>query len=219
MLSSNLYFVCQFLSNFLFWNTLATLRNFRLHSLRRYAAHVALNDSPPPTPISTLDTKPFFDDIQKGQITLEEFQKILLDPEMSKACFISNRNTYQGDLVLEKFYLDFHPLKKYAHLISDKDYISGYYFPIDFAQPIVINRHSRSEETMIGSIQRLLAELNELRIHLDMPDLIMTDINVYSDVLNGIEEDDPWSYEKAAWMIFYMCAKESVCRNLIVEFG
>jgi hypothetical protein len=195
------------------------LTPLELHSLRRYAAHVALNDSPPTRPMSTLDIKPCSGDIQKGQITLEEFQQILLDPEMSKAYFLSNRNTYQGDPVLEKFYLDFHPLKKYAHLISDKDYISGYYFPIDFAQPIVINQHSRSEETMIGSSQRLLAELNELRIHLDVPDLSMTDINVYSDVLNGLAEDDPWSYEKAAWMIFYICAKESICRNLLVYFG
>ena len=195
------------------------LTPLELHSLRRYAAHIALNTTPPTIPMSTLDTKPILDDIQKGQITLEEFQKILLNPEMSKAVFLSNRNTYQGDSVLENFYLNFHPLKKYAHLISKKDYTGGYYFPIDFAEPIVVNQHSRSEETMIGASPRLLTELNELRSYLQMPDLSLIDINAYLDVLNSLSEDDPWIYEKSAWTIFYMCAKESVRRNLIMCFG
>jgi hypothetical protein len=195
------------------------LTPLELHSLRRYATHIALNAAPPAIPMRTLDRMPILDEIQKGQITLEEFQKILLDPEKSKAAFLSNSNTYQGDSVLENYYLNFHPLKKYAHLISKKDYIGGYYFPIDFAQPIVVNQHSHSEEGMIGSSQRLLTELNELRPYLEMPDLSMVDINAYSNVLNSLSEDDPWIYEKAAWTIFYICAKESVRRNLIMCFG
>lgn len=195
------------------------LTPMELHSLRRYAAHIALNTAPPTTPMRTLDAKPVLDDIRKGQITLEEFQKILLDPEKSKAAFGANRNTYQGDSLLEDYYLNFHPLKKCAHLIGNKDYIGGYYFPIDFAQSIAVNQHSRTAETIIGSSQRLLTELNELRPYLEMPDLSMVDINAYSDVLNGLSEDDPWIYEKGAWTIFYICAKESVRRNLIMCFG
>jgi hypothetical protein len=191
----------------------------QLHSLRRYAAHLELNNSPPSSPMSELDTNPSLDEVRKGQITLEELQKILVNPEMSTAYFLSHRNIYQGDPVLEKFYSGFHSSKKYAHLISDEDHISRHYFPIDFARPIAINKHSRSEHTMVGSSQRLLVELNELNAYLKVPDIDLTDTKAYYDLLERLLENDPWIYEKEAWMIFYMCAKESVLRNLIISFG
>jgi hypothetical protein len=191
------------------------LTSLQLHSLRRYAAHLEINGSPPLLPMKDIDKKPLIEQIRNGDITLEEFQKTLMSPEISKAHFLSDRNYYSGDPVLEKIYRDSLPLKKYIHLIGDSDYANGYFFPIDFPKPISINKDSRQEQTILGSSQRLLIELDEINAYLRLPSTLKLGTSAFSKLL----ENDSWNYEKEAWMIFYWCAKESISQNLIMYFG
>jgi hypothetical protein len=194
------------------------LMPLELHSLRRYAAHLELNQSQPPVPMKDLDRRSLRADMEHGQLTPENFQAILTIPGVSKAYF-SKRDFYRGDPLLEKIYLGDHPANKYPHLIGRADYITGYYFPLEFGEPLAVNQQTRADQAGIGSSQRLLMELNELNLHLQAPEVEITDIQRYDRLLGEIVENDPWSYEKAAWMIIQLCAKESVTRNLIIGFG
>lgn len=107
--------------------------------------------------------------------------------------------------------------KRFQHLINHSD-CGGYYIPIEFAEPVLLERRSFTLGTdgPVGSSQKLLSELDEINKYLNV-------VGDYGQVERGSVEqtirDDPWASEKHAWSVLHWLARESIARHLILIFA
>lgn len=110
------------------------------------------------------------------------------------------------------------PYGKFAHLINHSD-SSGYYIPIDFAEPFTFDAPAFDGGTRkvdVGSSVALLRELDAMNEFLKVPG--------DCGQLNGtarlaqLTESDIFESEKRGWGMMRWLARESVERRLLFEF-
>src|SRR5262249_30986520 len=87
---------------------------------------------------------------------------------------------------------------KYEHLIVHSD-AEGFYVPVDFERPIVVDDGVPLAGGMLGSTQRLLAECLELADALGVPAGMKAEsslrFNFFRDVIRGGEKWQPYASE------------------------
>lgn len=106
---------------------------------------------------------------------------------------------------------------QFPHLIDHSD-ADGFYFPIDFKAPILLEAPNGEQtwQVGVGSSQALLRELNELNKHLKMT-VDYGEAGGYEELLSLIDNDE-YEAEKYVWAMMRWLARESVDRNLLFEF-
>jgi hypothetical protein len=100
-----------------------------------------------------------------------------------------------------------------SHLIVHAD-TAGYYVPIDFKDVLY-----DAPGDMLGSSQRLLAELRQLAPYLGIA--LDAHGNLSDDEAARIapyDESDPAHREKAAWLLLFECARHSVAMRTLLVF-
>ena len=103
----------------------------------------------------------------------------------------------------------------YVHLIVHRD-SAGYWFPADFAAPMVLPIYPDQEESMqpiVGSADALLRELNDLGGRLGL-----TRDQGEDGWTDQFESNDPLEPVKWGWVFLHHCARLSVERRLPIIF-
>jgi hypothetical protein len=98
-----------------------------------------------------------------------------------------------------------------SHLLVHSD-AEGYYVPIDFADPVF---HDDLPGCMLGSSQRLLAELLELAEPLGMT---TPPSNEAVASWASLGDDDPLFHERFVWAALYRAAQASVEHKALIVF-
>ena len=130
-----------------------------------------------------------------------------VEPDISVICYELNE-MYAGRMKFEPF----------AHLIkhSDED---GFYVPIEFPTPFTMRKSEDGFDSWacnVGSSQALLKELDELNKYLKVP-------GDYGDLCGSARlrqeiQGDAFEKEKWVWGLLRWLARESVAKNVIIEF-
>ncbi|MBX9669388.1 MAG: hypothetical protein K2X93_17330 [Candidatus Obscuribacterales bacterium] len=110
------------------------------------------------------------------------------------------------------------PFAPFQHIINHSD-SDGYYIPVDFESPFKFNAPSMSGgsfECDAGSSHALLRELDELNKYLKMP-------GDYGELCGSgrVQQEirgDKFETEKWVWAVMRWLARESVEKNLLLEF-
>lgn len=101
-----------------------------------------------------------------------------------------------------------------SHLIVHAD-TEGYYVPIEFDDVL----YGAPGGSMLGSSQRLLAELRQLAPYLG---IVLDAEGNLSDAeaarIAPCDETDPAHREKAAWLLLFECARQSVTMQTLIAF-
>lgn len=103
----------------------------------------------------------------------------------------------------------------YVHLIVHQDH-QGYYFPADFAAPMVLPIYPNVEESMqpiVGSSHALLRELDDLGHRLGL-----SRDQGQDGWTEQFESDDPYELVKWGWVFLHQCARLSVEHRLPIIF-
>jgi hypothetical protein len=106
-----------------------------------------------------------------------------------------------------------------SHLLCHAD-DSGYYIPVGFGDPLFLDPGAGVDgHGMVGSSQRLLAELADLApalgIHLD-PDGTLS--AAQESALTSMEEGDPFEMEKFTWLQLHRACRASIATGHAVVF-
>ena len=101
-----------------------------------------------------------------------------------------------------------------SHLIVHAD-TEGYYVPIEFDDVL----YGAPGGSMLGSSQRLVAELRQLAPYLG---IVLDAEGNLSDAeaarIAPCDETDPAHREKAAWLLLFECARQSVSMQTLIAF-
>jgi hypothetical protein len=115
--------------------------------------------------------------------------------------------------LLEDVYANRTSTRRFRHLVNHADN-GGYYFPIGFPSPVVLE-NVPDIESSVGSSVGLLAELEEVNLHLKMPEgYPEPGTLLFADLV----ERDPWNLEKYAWGVLHWFARKSVVHRLLLAF-
>lgn len=130
-----------------------------------------------------------------------------VEPDISVICYELNE-MYAGRMKFEPF----------AHLIkhSDED---GFYVPIEFPTPFTMRKSEDGFDSWacnVGSSQALLKELDELNKYLKVP-------GDYGELCGSARlrqeiQGDVFEKEKWVWGLLRWLARESVAKNVMLEF-
>lgn len=119
---------------------------------------------------------------------------------------------------LNEMYAGRMKFEPFTHLIkhSDED---GFYLPIEFPTPFMMRKSDDGFDSWacnVGSSQALLKELDELNKYLKVP-------GDYGDLCGSARlrqeiQGDVFEKEKWVWGVLRWLARESVAKNVIIEF-
>jgi len=105
-----------------------------------------------------------------------------------------------------------------SHLLCHSD-AEGWYLPIDFAQVVFANEHDDIPGGMLGSSQRLRAELAMVAPALD---IALDAGGELSDAeaarLDAVDTDDPMWRELLAWLALWEAARISIASGSAIVF-
>jgi hypothetical protein len=106
-----------------------------------------------------------------------------------------------------------------SHVICHSD-VDGYYVPVDFASPILMDHEDMHVGLILGSSQRVLHELGLAApaLGIELQGGRLSDKEA-ERLHGGGDESEPLAIEKIVWLTLYEAARLSVEHRTAIRFG
>lgn len=105
-----------------------------------------------------------------------------------------------------------------SHLICHSD-CEGFYVPIDFPEPLYADDDEELTGVILGSSQRLLAELIQAAPLLEITVDVTGTLSDAEAVILRDENSHRYGLERQVWFAFFEAARASVQYNSVISFG